>query len=97
MIQQIILPFELDLTKEMIIPHAGLALHGEFAGGLGLLQPADTYLPTPGSGAGYHPSEYLFPLILMLNGGGRSLEDTRQKRADEGLRGDRTPKQDSLL
>jgi len=74
------------MTKDMITPHAGLALLGEFAVGLGLLKLVDRYLPTPGSGAGYHPSEYLFPLILMLNGGGRSLEDTRQIRTDEGLR-----------
>ena len=80
------LPFKIDLTRDMITPHAGLALVGEFAVGLGLLKSVDTYLPTPGSGAGYHPSEYIFPLILMLNGGGRSLEDTRQIRDDEGLR-----------
>ena len=70
----------------MITPHAGLALLGEFAVGLELLQSVDKYLPTPGSGAGYQPCEYIFPLILMLNGGGRSLEDTRQIRDDEGLR-----------
>ena len=85
MIRQTILPFKVDLTRDMITPHAGLALLGEFAVGLGLLQSADSYLPTPGSGAGYHPSEYLFPLVLMLNGGGRSL-NTRQIRDDEGLR-----------
>ena len=70
----------------MITPHAGLALLGEFALGLGFLKAVDRYLPAPGSGAGYNPSEHLFPLILMLNGGGRSLEDTRQIRTDEGLR-----------
>ena len=86
MIRQTILPFKIEMTRDMITPHAGLALLGEFAVGLGLLQSVDTCLPTPGSGAGYHPSEYIFPLILMLNGGGRSLEDTRQIRADEGLR-----------
>jgi len=74
------------MTRDMITPHAGLALLGEFAVGLELLQSVDKYLPTPGSGAGYQPCEYIFPLILMLNGGGRSLEDTRQIRDDEGLR-----------
>ena len=59
---------------------------GEFAGGLKLLKSVDSYLPKPKSGAGYRPSEYIFPLILMLNGGGRSLEDTRQIRTDEALR-----------
>jgi hypothetical protein len=86
MIRQTVLPFKIEMTRDLITPHAGLALLGEFAVGLGLLQSVDTYLPKPGSGAGYRPSEYIFPLILMLNGGGRSLEDTRQIRADEGLR-----------
>jgi hypothetical protein len=86
MIRQTILPFKIEMTRDLITPHAGLALVGEFAVGLGLLNSIDKYLPPPGSGAGYHPSEYIFPLILMLNGGGRSLEDTRQIRADEGLR-----------
>jgi hypothetical protein len=70
----------------MITAHAGLALLGEFAAGLGFSRSADRYLPTPGSAAGYRPSEYIFPLILMLNGGGRSLGETRQIGTDEGLR-----------
>jgi len=86
MIRQTILPFKVEMTRDLITPHAGLALLGEFAVGLGFLQSVDRYLPKPGSGAGYNPSEYIFPLILMLNGGGRSLEDTRQIRADGGLK-----------
>ncbi len=86
MIRQTILPFKIEMTRDLITPHAGLALLGEFAVGLGFLQSVDKYLPKPGSGAGYNPSEYIFPLILMLNGGGRSLEDIRQIKADEGLR-----------
>jgi len=86
MIRQTILPFKVEMTRDLITPHAGLALLGEFAVGLEFLQSVDRYLPKPGSGAGYNPSEYIFPLILMLNGGGRSLEDTRQIRADEGLK-----------
>ena len=86
MIRQTVLPFKLEMTKDTITPHAGLALIGEFAIGLRLLKSVDSYLPKPKSGAGYKPSEYIFPLILMLNGGGRSLEDIRQIRTDEGLR-----------
>lgn len=86
MIRQTILPFKIEMTRDMITPHAGLALFGEFAVGLGLLDLVDRHLPKPGSGAGYHPSEYIFPFILMLNGGGRSLEDIRQIRTDDGLR-----------
>jgi len=70
----------------MITPHAGLALQGEFAVELRLLQSADKYFAQPGSGAGYNPSEYMLPLIVMLNGGWRSLGGTREIRGDEGLR-----------
>lgn len=86
MIKQTVLPFKLEETKDLITPHAGLALLGEFAVGLGLLKDLDKNLPAPGSGAGYFGSEHVFPLILMLNGGGRSLEDLRQIRDDHGLR-----------
>ena len=65
------------MTRDMITSHAGLALLGEFAIELGLLQSVDRYLPKPGRGAGYNPSEYTVPLILMLNGGGRHPPDKR--------------------
>ncbi len=86
MLQQTVLPFKLENTNDLITPHAGLALLGEFAVGLGLPKMVDHELPSPGSGAGYRASEHVFPLILMLNGGGRSLEDLRQLRDDRGLR-----------
>lgn len=86
MIRQTVLPFKIEKTEDTITPHGGLALLGEFVIGTGLLQTIGTHVAKPGSGAGYDPSEYLFPLILMLNGGGRSLEDVRVIRNDEGLR-----------
>ena len=86
MIKQTVLPFKLEMTKDLITSHAGLVLFGEFAVGLGLVKAINKCLPGPGSGAGYLSSEYVFPLMLMLNGGGRSLEDIREIRNDEGLR-----------
>lgn len=86
MIDQTVLPFKLEQTRDLITAHAGLALLGEFAIGMGLLEAVDKSLPAPGSGAGYRASEHVLPLVLMLNGGGRSLEDLRQIRDDEGLR-----------
>ena len=86
MIKQTVLPFKLEVTKDLITSHAGLALLGEFAVGLGILKALDKNLPAPGSGAGYCASEHVLPLMLMLNGGGRSLEDLRQIRDDPGLR-----------
>lgn len=86
MIKQTVLPFKLETTKDLITSHAGLALMGEFAVGLGLNKALDRYLPEPGSGAGYLASEHVFPLVLILNGGGRTLEDSREIREDIGLR-----------
>lgn len=86
MIKQTVLPFKLEMTRDLITSHAGLTLLGEFAVGLGLLKAVDRCLPGPGSGAGYLSSEYILPLMLMLNGGGRSLEDIREIRLDAGLR-----------
>ena len=86
MIKQTILPFKLEDTKDLITSQAGLVLLGEFAVGLGLIQALDQHLPAPGSAVGYRAGEHVLPLILVLNGGGRSLEDLRQIRADQGLR-----------
>jgi len=86
MIKQTVLPFKLETTKDLITAHAGLALLGEFAVGVGLNKALDKYLPAPGSGVGHLASEHVFPLVLMLNGGGRSLEDSREIRDDVGLR-----------
>lgn len=86
MIRQTVLPFKIELTRDTLTAHAGLGLLGEFMVGIGIVKLVDKHLPEPGSGAGYRASEYIFPLTLMLNGGGRSLEDSREIRADEGLR-----------
>ena len=86
MIKQTVLGFKIETTNDTITAHAGLALVGELAVGLEILRAVDRYLPKPGSNAGYKASEYVFPLVLMLNGGGRSLEDSRVIRQDEGLR-----------
>ena len=86
MIRQTVLPFKLEITRDTITSHAGLALLGEFCVGLDLLRAMDGCIPEPGSGAGYQASEYVFPLVLMLTGGGRSLEDIREIRSDAGLR-----------
>ena len=86
MIAKTVLPFKLGMTSDTITSHAGLALLGEYAQGIGLPGVVDTHLPWPGSGAGYRPSEFVLPLVLMLNGGGQSLEDLREVRRDTALR-----------
>ncbi len=86
MINQTILPFKLAATRDSITSHAGLALFGEFALGLKLKPLSHRHLPGPGSSVGYSPFTFVFPLLLMLNGGGRSIEDLRIISQDYGLR-----------
>lgn len=82
---QSVLPFKLEITEEKITSHAGLAVFGEFVHATGILKEVDKELKGPGSGAGYKPSQYVEPLMLMLHGGGRSLEDIRIIRNDSAL------------
>lgn len=86
MMTQTVLPFKLDTTEEQLTAHGGLALFGEFLHAVHLPQQVDAALPSPGSHKGYAPSEFVLPLLLMLHGGGRTLEDLRQIREDSGLR-----------
>lgn len=83
---QRVLPFKLETTKEKITPHAGLAIFGEFIHATGIIHQLNRELPSPGSNRGYQPALFVEPLLLMFNGGGRSLEDLRKIRTDRGLR-----------
>ena len=85
MLAQTVLPFKLEATEERLTANAGLVLFGEFARGLGVGQWIDGTLPAPGSGRGYAASRYVTPLVLMLTGGGRALEDLREIADDRGL------------
>ena len=78
MIQQTIFPFKLKMTKEELTAYGGLALMAEFNHGIGLRELTDNYLPGPQSNRGYAPSVFVDTMILMLEGGGRSLEDIRE-------------------
>ena len=68
-VKQVILPFVLERTYEIITPKAGLVLFWEYLHGLRLNQMADKYLPLPKSGRGYKPKDFILPLVLTLNGG----------------------------
>lgn len=82
---QTVLPFKLEATEEMLTANAGLALFGEFAQGLGLRRWLKQEMPLPGSRRGYEAGAYVEPLVLMLAGGGRSLEDMRTLKTDTAL------------
>src|SRR4030042_4052326 len=85
MIQQTIFPFKIKTTEERLTAHGGLALMAEFNHGIGLRELTDQYLPGPGSNRGFDPSEIMDAVVLMLQGGGRSLEDLRELKDEEGL------------
>ena len=76
---------KLEVTDEMLTANAGLALFGEFVQGLGFSRWLEQEMPKPGSGRGYAASFYVRPLVLMLTGGGRSLEDLRTLKSDTAL------------
>lgn len=83
---QTVLPFKLAATDESLTAHSGLVLFGEYLRAMGVAGLIDHELPRPGSAAGYEPSAHVLPLVLMLAGGGRTLEDLRILRNDDGLR-----------
>jgi hypothetical protein len=85
MVRQTVFGFKLEQTAETLTAHGGLALLAEFNHGLGVCGLADRYLPRPGSNRGYAPSVFVDRLILMLQAGGRSLEDLRELRREAGL------------
>jgi Transposase DDE domain group 1 len=83
---QTVLPFKLAVSDESLTAHAGLALVGEYLRAMGIASLVDHELPGAGSAAGYDPSAHVSSLVLMLVGGGRTLEDLRVLRGDGGLR-----------
>ena len=80
------LDFQLASTRDTITGRAGLALFQEAALALGVWKSIKENLPAPGSGHGFKPQEYVLPLVMMLCGGGRTMEDIREIEMDEGLR-----------
>ena len=82
---QTVLLFKLEVTDEMLTANAGLALFGEFVQGLGFTRWLAQEMPQPGSGRGFAAAFYVKPLVLMLNGGGRALEDLRTLKSDTAL------------
>ena len=61
-----ILPFKVVATDEPLVARGGLVLPYELARALKLPKVMDRELPKPGSGRGYKPSQFVIPLVLML-------------------------------
>ena len=58
----------------------------EMARALRLPEVIDRELPPPGSSRGYKSSQFVMPLVLMLHGGGRKLDDLRELKGEVSLR-----------
>lgn len=86
MVPQGILPFKMERSEELITPRSGLVFFNEVARGLKVKEKVESYFPGPGSNRGYGAWSYVEPLLLMLEGGGRHVEDLREIRDDETLR-----------
>jgi hypothetical protein len=78
--------YEIEATNEPLIARGGLILPYEMARALRLPQIIDREMPAPGSGHGYAPSQFVMPLIVMLHGGGKTLEDLREIKGEISLR-----------
>jgi len=63
----------------------GLALLAEYSHALGLRALVARHLPRPGSNRGYAPSVVVETAILLLQVGGRTLEDLRELAREDAL------------
>ncbi len=85
MIRQTVFGFKIEKTEETLTAHGGLALLAEYNHGMGLRALADRHLPCPGSNRGYAASAFVDSLVLLLQAGGRRLEDLRELRREGPL------------
>lgn len=85
MIRQSVFGFKIEKTGETLTAHGGLALLAEYNHGMGLRALADRHLPAPGSNRGYAASAFVDSLVLLLQAGGRRLEDLRELRREAPL------------
>ena len=80
---ELILPIKLEKSEERLTSLGGLVVLEEMAQALKVWQRVDECLEAPGSGRGYRPRQFVQPLVWMLHGGGRRLEDLRELRAEQ--------------
>jgi hypothetical protein len=86
MIAQGILPFKLERTEKEITPRSGLVLYAEVFKAFQIRDRIERHFPRPGSNRGYEAWQYIEPLLMMLVGGGRHIEDLREIQEDQALR-----------
>jgi hypothetical protein len=88
-LRQGVLPFRIVQSDEPLVARGGLVLPYEMAKAMKLPEVIDRELPAPGSGhppAADGPSKFVIPLVLMLHGGGKKLEDLREIKGEVALK-----------
>jgi hypothetical protein len=87
MIQQELLPIKFERSDDEITARSGLVLFDEFIKAFWLKGMLARRMPLPGSNRGFEAWRYIEPLVLMLYGCGRHIEDLRELREDRALLG----------
>ena len=80
-----IVPHRRESTDAQFTSRAGLSALAEVMSRLGLSRLCDSMFPARGSNRGFHPSEYVNTFVMMLNEGGRCLEDVRHLHSERAL------------
>ena len=82
---QTVLNFSIASTDERLTSQSGEIVFGEYLKAIGIDKLCDRYLPQPKSNRGYAPFNFIQPLILMMHGGGHSLDNLRMVHADKAM------------
>jgi hypothetical protein len=83
---QTLLNFSIASTDERLTSHSGEIVFGEYLKAIRLDRLCDRYLPQPKSNRGFSPFSFMQPLLLMLHGGGHSLDDLCMIQDDMAMR-----------
>ncbi len=82
---QTVLNFSIASTDERLTSQSGEIVFGEYLKAIEIDKLCDRYLPQPKSNRGYAPFNFIQPLLLMMHGGGRSLDDLRMLHVDKAM------------
>lgn len=83
---QSILNFKIESTNEKLTPRTGVAIFGEYLKGMNLKHLCNSEIKSSTHHKAYDPFDYIYPLILMQQSGGRVIDDIKEIRMDEALK-----------
>ena len=79
------LPYKLESTNDILTSRGGLTLIAEVMSQLRLTELVDQHFPIPGSNRGFSASDYVNTFVMLVNEGGRCLEDVRHLKRESAL------------